>query len=183
MDAGPEHRDTDATLDLGSLILSAPAEVNIRIQADDQGWVSQLVLAHDGSSMQVCAFAVDPGHAIWTEVRGEIRAGLFEDGEAAQEVPGEFGTDLLTQALAEEGSVSLRFIGVDGPGWMVRGLIQGVAATDPQLAEPFLASLRTLTVVRGGDRLAERTRLPLRLPEDLRARRSSADDQPPTPEG
>ena len=171
--------DEDATtLDLGSLVIRARSGVDIRITADDQGRVSDLHVDHDGSRMQVGAFAANPGHAMWAEVRGEIRAALFEDGEAAQPVPSEFGTDLLTQVLGDEGPVSVRFIGIDGPGWMVRGVIQGAAATDPQRAEPFLAFLRALRVERGDGPMPERDLLPMRLPDHLRGRSGPADRDP-----
>ena len=167
----------DDALDLGSLVIPAGDGVHIRVQADDQGWVSDLVLDYEGSAMQLGVFAADPGHAIWAEVRDEIRAALFEDGEAAQPVPGEFGVDLLTQVLSDDGPVSLRFIGIDGPGWMVRGVIQGAATTDPHRAEPFLACLRGLRVVRGEAALLERTPLPLRLPDDLREQAAWSADE------
>ena len=170
-----ERDDADDAVDLGSLIIPVGSSMSIRIEADDEGRVSDLHVEHDDSAMQLGVFAADPGHAIWAEVRDEIRAALFEDGEAAQPVPGEFGTDLLTQVLGDEGPVSLRFIGIDGPGWLVRALIQGAAATDPQRAEPFLACLRGLRVVRGETALPERARLPLRLPDHVRAQAASAD--------
>jgi hypothetical protein len=158
----------DNALDLGSLIMAVDESLSVRVEADSGGRITELYVDHDGSTMQLGVFAADPGHAIWSGVRDEIRASLFEDGEAARPVTSEFGTDLLTQALLDQGPVSLRFIGIDGPGWMVRGVIQGEAATDPQRAEPFLACLRQLRVVRGDRPIPERTRLPLWLPVDLR---------------
>lgn len=177
-DKAPVVADRDdedrSALDLGSLVIPSLSDgVNLRVKVDDQGWVTDLHVDHGGSSMQLGVFAANPGHAIWAEVRDEIRAALFEDGEAARPVPSAFGTDLLTQVLGDQGPVSMRFIGIDGPGWMVRGVIQGAAAADPQGAEPFLEFLRGLRVVRGDAPLPERVMLPMRLPDDLRTAAAS----------
>ena len=158
----------DNALDLGSLVMAVDGSLSVRIEADSDGRISELIVEHDGSAMQLGVFAANPGHPIWAEVRDEIRASLFEDGEAARPVTSEFGTDLVTQVLTDQGQAILRFVGIDGPGWMVRGLIQGDAATDLQRAEPFLACLRRLRVVRGDRPYPERTRLPLWLPAHLR---------------
>jgi hypothetical protein len=69
----------------------------------------------------------------------------------------------------------VRFIGVDGPRWFLRGLFQGPAATDPAAAEPLEALIREVVVVRGDHPVPPRDLLELRLPPE--AQQALADQQ------
>ena len=168
--------DDVSVVDLGSVRVYPQADVEIRLQADKEGDVSQLLLVSQGSAMQVGAFAAAPGRRLWPEVQAEIRAILFEDGEAAQEITGEFGTELLTQALTDTGLEPLRFLAIDGPGWMLRALIQGAAATDPALAAPFMHCLRKMEVIRPDIELEPREPLPMRIPSQMRSAEMRGSD-------
>jgi len=59
-----------------------------------------------------------------------------------------------------------RFVGVDGPRWFLRGLFQGPAATDPGQARRLEDVFRGVVVVRGGEAMAPRDALPLRMPRE-----------------
>ncbi len=63
----------------------------------------------------------------------------------------------------------MRFAGVDGPRWFLRGLFAGPAAQDPQAAAPLEAVMRTVVVVRGEQPMAPRDLLELRLPAEAAA--------------
>ena len=75
-------------LDLGSLQIPAVPEVEVRVQADPQGVIQQVVLVHGQNALQLGVFAAPRSEGIWDEVREEIRQSLFNDGAAAQEVEG-----------------------------------------------------------------------------------------------
>ncbi|MFD0787123.1 DUF3710 domain-containing protein, partial [Micromonospora azadirachtae] len=124
-------------LDLGSLHIPAIPEVEVRVQADQQGVVQQVVLVHGQNALQLGVFAAPRSEGIWDEVREEIRQSLFNDGAAPQEVEGEYGPELRAQVRTPDGPTELRFVGVDGPRWMVRGVFQGAAAVDPAAAGPL----------------------------------------------
>ena len=70
------------------------------------------------------------------------------------------------------GLVPVRFIGVDGPRWFLRGMLVGAVAEDSAKAAPLLDVLRQTIVIRGKDPLPVRDPVPLRLPKDM------AGDQP-----
>ncbi|GAB3846888.1 hypothetical protein GCM10029963_27400 [Micromonospora andamanensis] len=107
------------------------------------------MLVHGQSALQLGVFAAPRSEGIWDEVREEIRQSLLADGAAAQEVEGEYGTELHAQVRTEDGLTDLRFVGVDGPRWMVRAVYQGAAATDPAAAGPLAHCLDGLVVDRG----------------------------------
>ncbi|SCG67236.1 Protein of unknown function [Micromonospora echinaurantiaca] len=154
-------------LDLGSLHIPAVPEVEVRVQADPQGVIQQVVLVHGENALQLGVFAAPRSEGIWDEVREEIRQSLFNDGAAAQEVEGEYGTELRARVRTPDGLTDLRFVGIDGPRWMVRGVYQGPAAVDPAAAGPLAQCLDGLVVDRGPEAKPVREPLPLRLPRDV----------------
>jgi hypothetical protein len=158
--------DTDR-LDLGSLQIPAIDGVEVRVQADPEGQVQQVVLVHGDSALQLGVFAAPRSEGIWDEVRADIRKQLFTDGVAAEEVEGEYGVELRSRVRTGEGIADIRFVGVDGPRWMVRAVYQGAAALDPDAAGPLADCLRGLVVDRGGEAMPVREPLPLRLPREM----------------
>ena len=62
----------------------------------------------------------------------------------------------------------LRFLGVDGPRWFLRGLISGPAATNRRLAQPFEEIFADVVVVRGDHAEPPRKPLDIQLPDEAR---------------
>jgi len=152
-------------LDLGSLQIPAIPEVEVRVQANPEGAVQQVVLVNGDNALQLGVFAAPRSEGIWEEVREEIRSSLFSEGVAAQESDGEYGIELRARVRTADGGLTdLRFLGIDGPRWMVRGLFQGPAATDPDAAGILMECLYGLVVDRGLEAKPVREPLPLRLP-------------------
>jgi hypothetical protein len=159
--------DNVTRLDLGSLLIPAVDGVEVRVQADPEGAVQQVVLVNGPNALQLGVFAAPKSEGIWDEVRTEIRKSLFNDGVAAEEVDGEYGVELRARVRTPEGLADIRFVGVDGPRWMVRGVYQGPAAVDPAQTGALGLCLRELVVVRGQEAKPTREPLPLRLPKEV----------------
>jgi hypothetical protein len=166
-------------LDLGSLRIPAVEGVEVRVQADPDGTIQQVVLVHGENALQLGVFAAPRSEGIWEEVRDEIRQSLIADGARPSERPGEYGPELLARVRTPEGNTDLRFVGVDGPRWMVRGVFQGRAAVDPGAAGPLLECLHELVVDRGQEAKPVREPLPLRLPREM-AEQAQEGPQPGT---
>jgi hypothetical protein len=156
-------------LDLGSLRIPAVPEVEIRVQANPEGVIQQVVLVHGENALQLGVFAAPRSEGIWDEVREEIRTSLLADRATVEETDGEYGVELWARVQTTEGVTNLRFVGVDGPRWMVRGVYQGAAATDPGAAGPLADCLAGLVVDRGHEAKPVREPLPLRLPREAGA--------------
>jgi hypothetical protein len=154
-------------LDLGALQVPAVDGVDLRVQADPDGVIQQVVLVHGDSALQLGVFAAPRGEGIWDEVREEIRTSLLADGAAPEEASGDYGTELRARVRTPEGPTDLRFVGVDGPRWMVRGVFQGPAAVEPAAAAPLVSCLRDLVVNRGPEAKPVREPLMLRLPKEM----------------
>ena len=168
-------------IDLGGLRVPVPPETEVRVDVSPEGEVVAATLVRGTTAMQVNAFAAPRRGGIWGEVRDEIAVALREGGGQAQDGEGPYGVELHAQVPAEAGFAPARFLGVDGPRWFLRALITGPGATDPVLAEPLLAALKDCVVVRGGEAMAVRDPLPLRLPKEVTAAAEASADAEPEP--
>ena len=78
----------------------------------------------------------------------------------------------------------VRFVGIDGPRWFLRGMFSGTAAADPAAAVPLEAVLSQVVVVRGEHPMPPRDLLELRLPPEAaaaieeQARAQQAEQEP-----
>jgi hypothetical protein len=168
-DMAEPHPDLQR-VDLGSLQVPVLAGMDIQLVFAEQhgAWVT---VRHELSELQLQAFAAPKRDSLWDDVRTEIAAELAGAGGASAERPGPFGTELIAHVPAEPGQPqsglrAVRFTGVDGPRWFLRGLFTGAAAEDPAAAAPLEALMREVVVVRGDHPMPPRDLLELRLPPE-----------------
>jgi hypothetical protein len=93
-------------------------------------------------------------------VSTELAEQLRGDGATVRSSTGEWGLELM----AALGEVSLRFIGVDGPRWMLRGVVAGPPEVADKSAHALYDLVRGTIVVRGTQPMPVRTPLVLELP-------------------
>jgi hypothetical protein len=177
------ERDTDVTtgpfdvldapsddlerLDLGALRIPVLGGVEVRVDVSPEGQVVAATLSYAGSEVQLGVFAAPRTAGIWKEIRKEIRASIAQQGGTAQEEKGRFGTELTGRVPVQNGFQGVRFIGVDGPRWFLRGLFTGAAASDPAKAAVLEDVVRNIVVVRGSSPMPVRDALPLTLPAEV----------------
>lgn len=164
-------------VDLGSLQVPIGPEHEIQlVMAEQHGaWVT---IRYQESEVQIQAFAAARRGALWDDVRAEIAAEVNTAGGRSQETEGSFGIELMAQVpapaepgqgAAEPGGMRLvRFVGVDGPRWFVRGLFSGPAADGGDQAALLEEVFRDVVVVRGEHPVPPREILELRLPPEAR---------------
>jgi len=167
VDSVPE--DGMQRLDLGALHVPALPEVEVRVEAGTGGQIQQVVLVWGASALQVGAFAAPRSEGVWGDVREDIMTTRIAEGGQAVEINGEYGVELRARVQTPQGPMDLRYVGVDGPRWLVLGIYQGEAADDPAAAGPLREVFRRLVVVRGDAAMPVREALPLRLPPELAA--------------
>jgi uncharacterized protein DUF3710 len=175
-------------LDLGSLHIPVVDGVSVRVQANDDGVIQQIALMHDDSALMLSVLAAPRNESVWDEARADIRKELSAGGGSVEDIPdGEFGPELRARIKTPEGEVELRFVGVDGPRWLVRAIFQGPAALDPAASPLLLDSLHGLVVDRGRDAMPVMDVLPLRLPREIaeqaRAQAAAAEASRPATNG
>jgi Protein of unknown function (DUF3710) len=171
-DVAEPHRELPR-VDLGSLQVPVLEGTDIQLVFAEQhgAWVT---VRHELSELQLQAFAAPKRSGLWDEVRSEIASELAGAGGQSMEREGRFGTELIAQVPAEQGQPAsgmrpIRFAGVDGPRWFLRGLFAGAAAADPAAAAPLEAVFSEVVVVRGEHPMPPRDLLELKLPADAAA--------------
>ncbi|CAM5561268.1 hypothetical protein SMICM304S_07787 [Streptomyces microflavus] len=105
------------------------------------------------------------------EVREEIASGITQQGGIIDEVEGPLGWELRAQVPVQlpdgtNGVQLVRFVGVDGPRWFLRGVISGQGAVQPEAAGLLETVFRDTVVVRGDSPMAPRDPIVLKLPND-----------------
>lgn len=157
-------------IDLGSLRVPAVDGMQMRMDAPrDGGSAAAVVLVLGGSTLELRAFAAPRTAGIWEDLRADITAELTRAKAVLKVIDGPHGTELLAQVPVRtpEGArmtVPSRFIGVDGPRWFLRGVLQGHAASSEQSAQALREVLRGIVVVRDGQARPPREILPLHAP-------------------
>jgi hypothetical protein len=166
-----EHYPQLQRVELGSLAIPVVEGWEIQLNVAEEQIIA-VTIGQGDSSMQVQAFAAPKSGSLWDDVRGEILEEISKLGGQAQEAPGPFGTEL--QALVPpdpaSGATELqpaRFIGADGPRWMVRGVISGAAAHSAPSAAQLEAVFGGIVVSRGDHPAPPRDLLPIQLPAEM----------------
>lgn len=154
-------------LDLGALLIPVIQGVEVRVDVGPDQQVVAATLSYAGSEAQLGVFAAPRTAGIWDEIRNEIRGSISSQGGTAQEAKGRFGTELTGRVPVQGGFQAVRFVGVDGPRWFLRGLFTGSAASDPAKASVLEDAVRNIVVVRGTSPMPVRDPLPLVLPKEV----------------
>ena len=185
-DADEAPQPSEPYLDLGALRLPGGFPgVEIQVNVDQAtGTVAGVTVVAGDAGLQLQPFAAPRTEGIWAEVRRELAAEITKDGGMADEVAGPFGPELraklpLQQPDGTRGLVTVRFVGVDGPRWFLRGVLTGRAAVEPEAAEHLEGFFRSCVVVRGSDPMAPRDPLPMRLPADATPTGAAPDAEDP----
>ncbi|MFF1298691.1 MULTISPECIES: DUF3710 domain-containing protein [unclassified Streptomyces] len=160
----------EGRVDLGGLFVPGVDGMELRVEVAGDAIVAATVVLRD-SAVQLQAFAAPKREGIWGEVREEIATGITQQGGIVDEVEGPLGWELRAQVPVQlpdgkGGFQVVRFVGVDGPRWFLRGVISGQGAVQPQAAGLLEQIFRDTVVVRGEGPMAPRDPIVLKLPND-----------------
>lgn len=141
----------------------------MRLEVDERAQrVVAVTLEYLESVLQLQAFSAPKTTGLWHEVRREISQQLAQQGAEAREEDGDFGPELVTmsQVSADQGGGVrvARFIGVDGPRWLLRGVVMGRATIDADARKGLNELFREVVVVRGDQPMPPSELLPLTMP-------------------
>ncbi|UOQ60901.1 DUF3710 domain-containing protein [Leucobacter rhizosphaerae] len=184
--SAPEDRDTagpfDAAevpamrpyVDLGGIKVAPREGLQLRLEVEERtNRVVAVSLDYRESLLQVQAFAAPKTTGLWGRVRSELTQQMTSQGAQISEESGVLGPEVVvrSQAPAEQGGGEriVRFVAVDGPRWMLRGVIMGKAATDAAVREQVIELFRELVVVRGDQPMPPSELIPLRVPAGVQA--------------
>ncbi|MGI8947749.1 MAG: DUF3710 domain-containing protein [Ornithinimicrobium sp.] len=185
-----ERPELGQRLDLGALRL--PSRSGMELRLDVEQGTSRIVGVTCGlglDKVQLQAFAAPRSAGIWTEIRRALVEGIVQSGGSADPADGLFGPELRTRmpGRAADGRVAYqpaRFLGVDGPRWFLRVVVNGPAATDEEALRTVHEFIREVVVDRGDEPRPPRELLELRPPQQVldAAARRAAESAASTPD-
>jgi hypothetical protein len=150
-------------LDLGSVRFPVPEGSQLQVEVDPAGPVRAVHLITQVGRLTVSAYAAPKTTGLWPEVRKELAEQLRRDGAKVRIENGEWGSELV----ADSPKAILRFVGVDGPRWLLRGVAASPAEHSQACTKLLYALIDETVVVRGEEPLPVRTPLPIELPEAI----------------
>lgn len=175
--------DLGGRIDLGAVRIPPRPGMQVRVELDraTRAPVS-LTLSDGASALQMQVYAAPRSASLWDEIRPELAQSISDRSGTCDDVAGPFGRELLCQmpvtTQGGSGMRTIRFIGIDGPRWMIRGALSGRAATDAEAARTLEDVLRDVVVVRGPHARPPREVLALTLPGSAPATEPEPSDDP-----
>ncbi|MEU6362327.1 DUF3710 domain-containing protein [Streptomyces albidoflavus] len=169
-DASEVREPGEGRVDLGGLFVPGVEGMELRVEVAGDAIVAATVVLRD-SAIQLQGFAAPKKEGIWGEVREEIGSGITQQGGIIEEIEGPLGWELRAQVPVQlpdgkSGYQVVRFVGIDGPRWFLRGVISGQGAVQPQAAGLLEQIFQDTVVVRGEGPMAPRDPIVLKLPDD-----------------
>jgi hypothetical protein len=158
-------------VDLGGLKILPREGLHLRLEVEEgTNRVVAVGLDYAKSTLQVQAFAAPRSTGLWHEIREQIEDQILKQGGKSTVQNGPFGPELIAgvPALAQDGTQGLRvarFIGVDGPRWLLRGVVAGEAIQNPAARTAIEELFRSVVVVRGSQPMPPRDLIPLSIPK------------------
>jgi Protein of unknown function (DUF3710) len=156
-------------VDLGGVKVVPRADLQLRLEVEEgTNRVVAVGMDYAGSTLQVQPFAAPRTSGLWGEIRDQIADQIHKQGGTTRIVTGPFGPEVLAQIPAtvagETGARLVRFVGVDGPRWFLRGVISGEATVNAEAAALVEDLFRSIVVVRGNTPMPPRDLIPLHMP-------------------
>ncbi|ADJ44403.1 hypothetical protein AMES_2580 [Amycolatopsis mediterranei S699] len=149
-------------IDLGSVKVPVPDGSQVQVEMDPEaGGVRAVHVVTEQGQITVSAYAAPRSGGLWREVSSELADQLRADGAKVTIGRGVWGLEIS----AIIGDVALRFVGVDRPRWMLRGVIAGPQSEAAGAVEVLREIVRRTIVDRGDAPMPVRTPLTITLPE------------------
>lgn len=122
-------------LDFGSLILTPVEGMQLQLQIEEEtGQVNAALVLADQSALELALFAAPTTSGMAADVRGEIIEATEQQGGQATLADGPFGAE-IRRVLPMKGPEGEDLVHISrtwlaqGPGWLLRGVLMGEAAT------------------------------------------------------
>lgn len=169
----PAEELANSHLDLGSVLVPVVEGGQVTVEMSAAHEPEAVYLVTPVGRIGVHAFAAPRSGGLWREVVRELAESLRAEGAQTSIEDGHWGREVIAKVPGGEH----RFIGVDGPRWMVRCVASGPDGDSAQLAQLARAVLAETVVRRGKDPFPPREVLPLVLPPVLADQVAAAQEQ------
>lgn len=166
-------------VDFGGIKVAPREGLQVRLEVNEQQQrVLAVTIEYQGSVLQIQAFAAPKSTGLWNKVRSELAKQSIAQGSQVREVDADLGgQELIVRPKGGGGAPNVqvaRFVGVDGPRWMLRGVLLGKAAEDEAARSNILSVFREIVVVRGDSPMPPGELLPLQVPKGVQGATTQA---------
>lgn len=167
-DSGPYDEedapdDGMARIDLGSVRVPLPEGAQLQVEMDPAGPLKAVHPLTQHGRLTISAYAAPRTGKLWPEINRELADQLSHDAARVRREIGEWGTEVV----ALDNDLLYRFIGIDGPRWLLRGMVIGPKDRSAAAAALLRDVIRESVVVRGKHPMPAREPLPVQLPQEV----------------
>jgi hypothetical protein len=163
--------------DLGGVLIPENEAAELAVEVNPEGVATTVWMVTPNGRYNITAYAAPKAGGLWREVVTELADSLRNDEARVSIEDGIWGREVVGLVTKGPEPVAMRFVGVDGYRWMVRG----AAISTPDNADAIAVEMRNAladTVVRRGDAPQPvRAQLPLQLSDSLVARLRARAEQ------
>jgi len=173
-------------MDLGSVRIPVHTGIEVQVNvAPQQNRIVGVTLRTQRSALQVQPFAAPKSSGIWGEMLDELRSQVTSQGGKVDDFDGTFGPELravvpVSGKKDDQGrqlGERVRFIGVDGPRWVLHGVIRGEGASKPEAMAEVEELFQQIVVARGDNPAPPREMLPIVVPQEIQQSMAQAAAQ------
>lgn len=159
-------------VDLGSLYLPPIPGMQVRAQFEEDGkTLNRIQLVVGTSGIRVSVAAAPRSGGVWPELLDQLAKSVEQQGGTSTVAEGRYGEELQAKVPVQlpngkKGFTPVRFLGIEGPRWIVRLDVQGPAASgDAEQEELCYQVIDNMVVNRGPDPRVRLSLLPFLLPQ------------------
>ena len=168
---------TQGRHDLGSVLMPVDETAELAVEVNQQGVPTMVWMVTPNGRYNVTAYAAPKTANLWREVATEVAESLRKEGAQVSFEDGPWGREVVGLMTKGPEPVVMRFVGVDGYRWMVRGAAVGAPDNAAAIANDVRNALADTVVRRGDTPLPVRFMLPLQLSESLVGRLRARAEQ------
>jgi hypothetical protein len=163
--------------DLGAVLIPENEAAELAVEVNQQGVPTMAWMVTSNGRYNVTAYAAPKAGGLWREVVTEVADSLRNESAEVSIQDGPWGREVVGHMTNGPEPVVMRFIGVDGYRWMVRGAAVGSPENAEAIARDLRNALSDTVVKRGDTPQPVRNMLPLQLSESLVARLRARAEQ------
>ena len=163
--------------DLGAVLIPENEAAELAVEVNQQGVPTMAWMVTSHGRYNVTAYAAPKAGGLWREVVTEVADSLRNESAEVSIQDGPWGREVVGYMTNGPEPVVMRFIGVDGYRWMVRGAAVGSPENAEAIARELRNALSDTVVKRGDTPQPVRNMLPLQLSESLVARLRARAEQ------
>ena len=120
--------------DLGSVLIPENEAAELAVEVNQQGVPTMVWMVTPNGRYNITAYAAPKTGSLWREVVTEIAESLRNDSAQVSVEDGPWGREVVGLMTNGPEPVVMRFVGVDGYRWMVRGAAIGTPESADAIA-------------------------------------------------